>query len=387
MKKSFLALAVVGAFAGAAQAQSQVTIYGIADAYVQYTNNVGANNDGKFAVGSGGMQNSRVGFTGSEDLGNGLKALFKLENGYSIDDGSLGQSNNSAQNAPKIFGRQAYIGLGGDFGTVTLGHQYDFMGDLGGYSSVNVTGSGALALHGENEPILAGDRVTGDRVENSIKYQSNDMNGFTFGAIYGAGEGLDSLSNGQSFGLGANYSAGNLGLGFGYFQSKNDVGDQASRTFGLGASYQMGAVKLFGLWTQAKNHLFTLADADLPIGPLNPGFRNSKNNVFDIGLAYAVNNALTVGFGVQHGKYDFITSNGTTEQRADGKITQFNLGADYRFSKRTDVYAALMHIKSSDDAPTPGILSASGGNAANQNGGSSLEDNQTAVRVGIRHKF
>src|SRR4051812_28117453 len=85
MKKSLLALAVLGAFAGAASAQSSVTIYGIVDTSIAHIDN---GNDSVNALRSGNNNSSRIGFKGAEDLGNGLKATFVLENGINTDDGS-----------------------------------------------------------------------------------------------------------------------------------------------------------------------------------------------------------------------------------------------------------------------------------------------------------
>src|ERR1700730_16325238 len=115
MKKTLLALAVLGAFAGAASAQTNVTVYGIVDAGVQYKND--GNPAGKTLSLQSGIQNgSRLGFKGTEDLGGGLSAIFTFENGFNVDDGTLGQGN-------RLFGRQAWVGLNGGFGTVKLGRQ------------------------------------------------------------------------------------------------------------------------------------------------------------------------------------------------------------------------------------------------------------------------
>src|SRR5262245_39183159 len=109
---STLALAAAGA-AGTASAQSSVTLYGVVDAFYQYA--TGGNSINRLQ--SGGINGSRLGVRGAEDLGGGLKALFTLESGINLDDGSVGQSG-------VFWGRQAFVGLGSDFGTLTLGRQY-----------------------------------------------------------------------------------------------------------------------------------------------------------------------------------------------------------------------------------------------------------------------
>src|ERR1700744_1973060 len=102
MKKSLLALATLGAFAGAAHAQSSVTLYGIVDAGLQFVNNSGGHH--LYQATSGNVQGSRWGLRGTEDLGGGLKAIFVLGNGFNIFSGKLGQGGDE-------FGPQAYVGL------------------------------------------------------------------------------------------------------------------------------------------------------------------------------------------------------------------------------------------------------------------------------------
>src|ERR1700722_20354845 len=126
MKKfalSSLSLALLGA-AGAAHAQSSVTLYGVLDDSIQYVNNVNVSGSNKSSVGlaAGNLQGNRWGLKGTEDLGGGLKAVFQLENGFSPNSGAMGSYNGSS----KLFGRQAFVGLSSDqFGTVTIGRQYD----------------------------------------------------------------------------------------------------------------------------------------------------------------------------------------------------------------------------------------------------------------------
>src|ERR1700738_1089878 len=124
MKKTFLALGVVGLTTGVAHAQSSVTLYGLIDAGLTYVTNervgtTGTTGHSNFAMTDGSINRSRWGLRGSEDLGGGLKAIFTLENGFTIKNGALGQNS-------RMFGRQAFVGLASDqFGTVTLGRQYE----------------------------------------------------------------------------------------------------------------------------------------------------------------------------------------------------------------------------------------------------------------------
>ena len=115
MKKSLLALAVLGAFAGAASAQTNVTVYGLVDAGIQRTDT--DNSGARWGLDSGLQSGNRLGFKGSEDLGGGLSAIFTLESGFNLDDGTQAQGG-------RLFGRQAWVGLNGGFGTVKFGRQY-----------------------------------------------------------------------------------------------------------------------------------------------------------------------------------------------------------------------------------------------------------------------
>src|SRR5688572_1099677 len=101
MKKSLLACAILGAFTGAAFAQTSVTIYGVVDAGVERYDNDATD---VIRLSSGIQSGSRLGFRGSEDLGGGLSAIFTLESGFNIDDGTMGQGG-------RLFGRQAFVGV------------------------------------------------------------------------------------------------------------------------------------------------------------------------------------------------------------------------------------------------------------------------------------
>ena len=117
MQKKLIALAVAGLVSAPVFAQSNVTIYGVADAYMGFGNHGG--ND-LAAVQSGGLSGSRLGFRGAEDLGNGLKAVFTLEQGVDISNGVASPS----VGGDSVFSRQALVGLSGAFGTISLGRQY-----------------------------------------------------------------------------------------------------------------------------------------------------------------------------------------------------------------------------------------------------------------------
>jgi predicted porin len=403
MKKSLIALAVLGAIAGAAQAQTSVTIYGIVDTGITYANKVSTANGGpngtssangsKFSVDSGVIQGSRLGFKGVEDLGGGLKALFQLEAGFRNDTGALQSDTGSTT----LFRRKSVVGLGGNFGSVLLGRQTDILDDVSQWTSVQDFG-GVTGVVGHNL-----DRLEGTRTNNSIRYNTPDLSGFTGSLIYGFGEAAGQTSNGQSFGLGGQYANGPLGLFAAYYQSKkgttpSDVslvnsapvfagnsGDTALKTFSLGASYQAGPARLYGNWSRVKQPLATAWSGNPLTAPLSsasgaPNYysvgsvNNSKADIFELGVNYAVTAPLHLLGSVQYNKLTFVPDG--TGLSNNGKLIQYNLGTDYFLSKRTDLYAFASFLQAKN-AVNPGV-EGSGTGAAN---------NQTAVTVGIRHKF
>jgi len=207
MKKSLLALVALGAFAGAAHAQSSVTLYGIIDEGFIFNNN--AKGGHLYGLASGVMQGSRFGLRGTEDLGSGLKAIFVLENGFDVNSGKLGQGG-------LMFGRQAYVGLSSQYGTVTLGRQYDSVVDFVGPLEAGDQWGGYIAAH----PGDLDNFNNAYRVNNAVKYTSPTYGGFSFGGLYSFGGQAGQFSKNQVWSLGAGYNNGPLVLGVGYLNAR-----------------------------------------------------------------------------------------------------------------------------------------------------------------------
>src|SRR6478735_8029481 len=132
MKKTLIAGAALATLAGSAQAQSNVTLYGLTYTNSQITG-TGAGGHSNWQMTSGGVQYSRWGLRGAEDLGGGLQAIFTLENGFNLNNGQLSSAN-------RIFNRLAYVGVSSrDFGSLTLGRQTDGMVDFVGPLSLTGT--------------------------------------------------------------------------------------------------------------------------------------------------------------------------------------------------------------------------------------------------------
>jgi predicted porin len=352
MKKHLLALSAMTMCVGSAHADS-VTVYGIIDAGINYFSSAidaNGNKASQLKMDTGVAQGSRIGFKGTEDLGGGLKAIFNIENGFNLDDGTQGQG--------ALFGRQAFVGLSdAKLGTVTMGRQYDFMVNMGAYATgaQTVAGSIGWGLHGDGATGVPGngalnDRVSGDRTNNALKYESTKLGGFSFGAMYGFGEVAGSNTAGRTVSAIAGYAAGPLSTSLAYTDVKNAAGTNSVRIYGLGASYQLASVKPFALITQAK-------DTNT----------SRKLTTYELGATYNLSPVLVLGGGYQYQKRNLGV----------GKAQQLNVSLDYLLSKRTDVYTAVAY---NNDKGYNSVAMAGGGVRA-------AGGNQTILRVGVRHKF
>ena len=205
MKKNLIALAIFGAFSGAALAQSNVTLYGILDVNFQYRDPDASGAASTRGINGGHQSGNRWGVRGVEALSPGLNAVFTLEGGFSIDTGAQDQQGG------RLFGRQAWAGLSGGWGTVVFGR-------IATLSS----GTGSFDLFGTTDPFLTGfgDSSLGStftpsgamRLDNAALYTSPTFGGFKFGAGYsfnGNGqEGAGSGNNNKVMMFGANFTGG-----------------------------------------------------------------------------------------------------------------------------------------------------------------------------------
>ncbi|MDE1183190.1 porin [Paraburkholderia sp.] len=397
MKKSLLALAALGAFAGTAQAQSSVTLYGIIDEGFNFNTNSGGSH--LYNLSSGVLQGSRFGLRGTEDLGGGLKAIFVLENGFDVTNGKLGQGG-------LMFGRQAYVGLKSDFGTVTMGRQYDSVVDYVGPLEAGDQWGGYIVAH----PGDLDNFNNAYRTNNTVKYTSANYGGLTFGGTYSFGGQAGNLTGNQIWSLGAGYNNGPLVLGVGYLNARtpsasgglfNNGGTIAAvnattgaqtavtspvysgfssantyQVIGAGGAYTFGAATLGLTYSNVKfmglGAVGTTAYSHGDTATFNNGEVNFK---------YQLTPALVLGAAFDYTRGSSIAlTNGT--ENAGAKYYQGALGADYFLSKRTDVYFVGVYQKASgtDSRDREAVASVNGLTA-------SSSDRVFTARVGIRHKF
>jgi len=310
MKKSLIALAVLAA-SGAAMAQSSVTMYGIADVwYGSVKSDDGAGNSKSTTqLTSGGVNGSRWGVKGSEDLGGGLKANFQFEQGVSLDTG-VGSSTG--------FGRQSWVGLSGGFGAVKLGRTPTPFDDVNGASNA-VFDSALSAVNN----VFRSTAYT-VRPNNTIHYQAPNFSGFSGAVSYSLGEdprdGVTVATAYTSFNL--TYAAGPLAVQFAYQVEDANTQIEDKKFTRLGASYNFGVATVKGSYGKAANVDFVNGD---------------DATEYQIGVDVPVTSALTLSA-------NYATSDDTASL-GDAERTGYGFGASYTLSKRTFLYSGFRHAK------------------------------------------
>lgn len=314
MKKSLIALAVLAA-SGAAMAQSSVTLFGVADAYVGQTSTTTRDASGvetkakQTVVNSGGLDGSRWGMNGTEDLGGGLKANFVLDSGFSIDNGAGGTDG--------LFGRKATVGLSGAFGAVDLGRNYTAYHALRGATN-NVYDSG-FATTGTVWNNGVQDYAV--RINNSITYTSPSFGGISGAVAVGLGENktaTQEASDNISFHL--KYANGPVLVGFAHQREEIQVVPSNKRTYNLIAgSYDFGVAKLTGGYNEAKNN-------------------TTKDKEYQLGVSVPFG-AASVAAGYTRSKSEVAGVVGSNTG------TGYSLLGTYDLSKRTRLYAGVLSTK------------------------------------------
>ncbi len=360
MKKSAITLALGSLLAGSAYAQTSVTLYGIVDQSIRYTTNANAANNSLVELTNGAITNSRWGMKGSEALGNNLKAIFQLENGFDPDTGRANQN-------ASLFGRQAYVGLSGDFGTIKLGRQY----------------TEGFNLFGDFDPLTIGNYnqnawpyfLTQLRNNNVVSYDGK-FGGLNLGASYGFGETPGSVRTNQYWGGRASYAFGPFAIG-GVFQEIRVGADAKQQMWGVAGRYTTGPVKLFLGYIGGKDETGVIDNAYMnPAStatgnPVPAGGNHVANPRKDMIGYFGATYQLTPALALTGAFYYDDIDNKDGLAGNDGKRYTGVLLAEYALSKRTQVYGTVDYNKVKDGAITelPG------------------KSNQTGVAVGIRHIF
>jgi general bacterial porin, GBP family len=352
----FAALGVAATFGWVdnASAQSSVTMYGVIEDAVEWVSNVGGHSVTE--LNAGAMQPERFGFLGTEDLGGGNRAIFKLESGFNLNNGAFAPSGTG-------FTRQAFVGLGNPtLGTVTLGYQYDFMYSLN-YSPVLYLSSLLGGLGGSPGTSFLDNNLPGVTYDNSIKWE-NHFGPFSTGAMYGFGAQKPGTSS-FMYSLHVSYTSKILDAGASYVDDKTgqpvniappNSPAYDSKIFGIGAKLKLDPLVLTTVFTDARSQI-----------------TYDRNDILDTGVIYYISPALFVGaeFGVAWAQ---------NALKQAGGAKQATLGVDYSLSKRTDVYLLGVLIHATGFAKAS--LGLPGGVTA-----PSTSPSQSALRIGIRHVF
>ena len=372
MQKKIIALAVASAAAGFASApvfaQSNVSIYGVVDQALTSQNQT---NGGRvFSLKSSGYTTERLGFKGSEDMGNGMKANFVLEMGMNSNNGNLDNNNGGTNGTnPSLFQRLSTLGLSGaDWGSVNFGRQYT-------PAFINVQAPNDLFRVAGVGSIYSLTNVGITRASNSIRYDSVNMNGFTFASLYGlgdtsvagpypAGVGYPSTGAanapknlGRQAGLAVNYNNGPLMLGLGYnqlFLIAPIAGNYDSqKTTALTGSYNFKVVAINAGWQENK--------VDNSV---------SDRTVWNVGATMPV-------FGADSVKLSYSDRHDKINANSDSKLTA--LGYVHPMSKRTTLYGTYAHM-ANDSKINQGFLFGYTGALAAGTGANGFQ-------VGLSHFF
>jgi len=349
MKKTLIAAALLAGFAGAAQAETQVTLYGIIDAGVGYQRIKGIDGDSrsKFGVNSGNQSGSRWGLRGTEDLGGGTRAVFTLESGFSSQSGQHTQGG-------RLFGRQATVGLANDaWGQFDLGRQTNIASKY--FGSIDPFGASfglANIGHGFSS-------ANTQRYDNMVMYQTPSYSGFQLGAGYSfnanstAGSDYANFrtnDNQRAITAGLRYVNGPLNLAAAYDQINqvSSTNQAKIRSYLVGGSYDFEVVKLALAWGQTRNGWLgaqganvlgggddglgaTATERAFPGNTSASGFRASS---YLVGLTVPLGAATNV-----FGSWQRIDPKNDNLTGGDETSNSYSLGTTYDLSKRTNLYA------------------------------------------------
>ena len=358
MKKCTLLAAAMSLLTGTVYAQSSVTVYGILDVGVEGLTNASGTAESSHSLtrmASGNLSGSRLGFRGTEDIGGGNSALFTLEQGFNLDTGVSVQGG-------RLFGRQAFVGLKGSYGQVTLGRQQNTMYDLLiKYDPMGFANYSALT----HDDVLVG------RADNVIKY-TGTFGPLTATAFYSFGrDTVETLSDttfagevpgnpkvARNIGGGLNYESGPFGIALVYDQYQGntiETQDASARRLALGTSYKLGDFTGFLAYRHLKDNV-------------DPTHAMTRSDLYWAGIIYQINPRLSLT----------ATAYRTNFEDTSADPSSYVLHALYGMSKRTELYAVLGLARNRD-----------GSNMGINGFGSNIVagENQTGVVFGVLHRF
>jgi predicted porin len=426
MTKTVFALSALALTTGAAWAQStpnSVTVYGIVDAGIVRTTGLATS---KTDLVSGIMEGSRFGLRGSEDLGGGYRAIFTLENRLEVNTGQLSNRPPSGTQVPdrfvradylstasgvtvpgalepalplvagaignslgvnlpgRFFDRQAYLGLVTPFGAVLMGRQYTPAYEVN--ATFDVMGTQSSLSAGQVASIPSSVDI---RVSNAVQYRIV-LGGLTAAAMYSFGDPSTLANNSKANRFGGAmvmYKTGPFGVGLGYNQRNNDIGQKSLTSAVVGASMMIGPGTLSGLYGTVED--------DNPSGVSTIG--GTPALVTAVGatgaslLQQAFTGALRQDGVLMHLGYKLPMGNNTfyvaysafnDKRAANADVASYGVAYTYALSKRTDLNAVLTHFDNKNLAQAaPGQAGFLGGVTK------SAGTDSNSLALGVRHRF
>ena len=324
---------------------SNVTVYGLFDATVRHASNAGAGAQSLTTMEDGLITGSRLGIRGSEDLGDGLRAIFALESGFDPSTGLSLQGTPTADygqeaSTTRFWGRESYVGLAGKWGGFTLGRQYTTAHQIASrFQPLGNPNNTALSVFSSHH--IA-------RQDNMLRLQTK-LGDFELQATHTFGEQPSSSAN-RSWAVGGGYAKGSLSLGAYVQQMKNRAGTETRKIVGLGGNYKFNPI--FTLYTG-------YMERSTAVSP-------QENKVWALGANIEITDFTTLSIET----FDDQQS-GSAALNGSRKVAW--ISANYRLSKRTELYAAVDQNRVEGGYARPAFMNTLG--------------RQTAVSTGLRHQF
>ncbi len=354
MKKTLVAASLFGLFSALASAQTSVNIYGIVD--------TGLIKESGSDLRMGDYMASRIGFRGNEDLGNGLKATFEMEQRFRLATGKLtgnyswdeGIRQKLGEDEKMQWTASSNVGLAGHWGSVRLGRVMSMVAET--FTMIDPFDQNGIASSYSVNSFLHSHFLS-----NTVRYESPNFSGMELGLTYTLGDDKHGdtpkdefvkRNGNDGFAINPRYRNGPLLL-LANFERAADSGN--SYLWDVGGTYQLGNLKLFLGYERT---IFKLDDVTDKTG-------NQKEWL--AGLQYRMGpHMILASFDrgdVDAGKYN-------------GHANKYAVGYNYDFSKRTLLYSSLIYVDSSNDNV---------GSIYNSNG--TAQDSMTGIQIGLNHKF
>jgi GBP family porin len=337
MKLNWMAATFTGGLAllvgSQALAQSSVTLYGIIDAAAERASTGAGASVTRLVSGQGSA--SRLGFRGTEDLGGGMRAIFNLEMGLNVDNGTGSGAGGGLQ-----FNRQSWVGLAGSWGQLTLGRQ--FRPEARAVFGMDPFDAGSVA----SPPNTYSNTVF--RVDNAIVFETPRMVGFLGRVMYAFGENAGGVSGAlNDVGASLQYSQGPLYLAYGFDSQRNAAASDRRTWHSVGGAYDFGVAKLYGAYRLREEDAAALDQT-----------------------------SYWIGIGVPVGALTLQATVGRVNDKTlmDRDAKGWSVGAEYLLSKRTDIYMRGAKLRNHNGA-TFGLDNGIAGPAP------------SSLAVGVRHRF